>query len=109
LYRCTIESILSDYITAWYGYCPPPHIRRALQRVVQSAQRIIGGKLPALQDTYSIQCHRKAEKSRTTTTRATACSPRYHPVGEVSTGAAGTERLKNSFYLKAIRQLNNHH
>ena len=26
--------------------------------------------------------------SRTTTTRATSCSPRYHPEGEVSTGAS---------------------
>jgi hypothetical protein len=26
--------------------------------------------------------------SKTTTTRATACSPRYHPEGEVSTGAS---------------------
>ncbi|CDQ79456.1 unnamed protein product [Oncorhynchus mykiss] len=32
------------------------------QRVVRSAQRITGGKLPALQDTYSTICHRKAKK-----------------------------------------------
>jgi hypothetical protein len=44
-YRCTIESILSDCITA----CN----HRALQRMVRSAQHITGGKLPALQDTYS--------------------------------------------------------
>ena len=49
-YRCTIESILSGCIIAWYGNC--------------------------------------------------------HPEGEVK---AGTERLKNSFYLKAIRLLNSHH
>jgi hypothetical protein len=35
-YRCTIESILSDCITAWYGNCIT-HNRRALQRVVRSA------------------------------------------------------------------------
>jgi hypothetical protein len=51
-YRCTIESILSCCITAWYEKCTDGN-RRALQRVVRSAQRIIGGKLPALQDTYS--------------------------------------------------------
>ncbi|XP_070958959.1 probable E3 SUMO-protein ligase RNF212 [Oncorhynchus clarkii lewisi] len=66
--RCTIESILSDYITTWYGNCTA-HNRKALQRVVRSAQRITGGNLPTLQDTYSTGCHRKAKiSSRTTTT-----------------------------------------
>ena len=31
---------------------------------------------------------RPKRSSWTTTTRATACSPRYHPEGEVSTGAS---------------------
>jgi hypothetical protein len=31
---------------------------------------------------------RPNRSSRTTTTRATACSPRYHPEGEASTGAS---------------------
>ena len=38
-YRCTIESILSGCITAWYGNCSA-HIRKALLRVVRSAERI---------------------------------------------------------------------
>jgi hypothetical protein len=46
-YRCTIESILSGYITAWYGNCTTRNLK-TLQRVVRSAQRITGGKLPAL-------------------------------------------------------------
>ena len=45
--------------TAWYGNCSA-HNRKALQREVRSAQRITGGKLPALQDTYTTRCHRKA-------------------------------------------------
>jgi hypothetical protein len=60
-YRCTIDSILSGCITVWYGNCSS-HNRKAFQRVVRSAQRITGGKLPALQDTYSTQCHRKGKK-----------------------------------------------
>jgi hypothetical protein len=48
-------------ITAWYGNCTT-HNSRALQRVMRSAQHITGGKLPALQDTYSTRCHRKAKK-----------------------------------------------
>jgi hypothetical protein len=61
LYWCTIKSILSGCITAWYGNCTALN-RKALQRVVRSAQRITEGKLPALQDIYSTQCYRKAKK-----------------------------------------------
>ena len=37
--------------------------------------------------------------------------PRYHPEGEVNTGASklGPRAWKNSLYLKAIRLLNSHH
>ena len=59
--RCTIESILAGCITAWYGNCSALN-RKALQRVVRSAQRITGGKLPTLQDTYTTRCYRKAIK-----------------------------------------------
>jgi hypothetical protein len=41
---------------------PSPNNRRALQRVVWSAQRITGGTPSSLQDIYSTQCHRKAKK-----------------------------------------------
>ena len=53
--------MLSGCIAAWYSNCTA-HNHRALQRVVLSAQRITGGKLPALQVTYSTRCHRKAKK-----------------------------------------------
>ena len=59
-YRCTIESILLGCITAWYINCTALN-RKALQRVVRSAQHITGGKLPSLQDTYSTRCHGKAK------------------------------------------------
>ena len=52
IYRSTIESILSGCVTVWYGNCSALN-RKALQRVMQFAQRITGGKLPALQNTYS--------------------------------------------------------
>jgi hypothetical protein len=53
--------MLSGCLTAWYGNCTDRN-HRALQRVVRSAQRISGGTLPTLQDTYTIQCHGKAKK-----------------------------------------------
>uniref|UniRef100_A0A8C7MZF5 Reverse transcriptase domain-containing protein n=1 Tax=Oncorhynchus kisutch TaxID=8019 RepID=A0A8C7MZF5_ONCKI len=110
-YRCTIESILAGCITAWYGNCSA-HNRKALQRVVRSAQRITGGKLPALQDTYTTRCYRKAIKIIKDINHPSHCL--FTPLSSRRQGQyrcikAGTERLKNSFYLKAIRLLNSHH
>ena len=109
-YRYTIESILSGCIITWYGNCSA-HNGKALQRVERSAQRITGGKLPALQDTYT-RCHRKAIKIIKDNNQLGHClfttlsSRRRRQYRCIK---AGTERLKNSFYLKAIRLLNSHH
>ncbi|XP_052313507.1 uncharacterized protein LOC127906199 [Oncorhynchus keta] len=59
-YRCTIKSILLGCITAWYGKWSA-YNRKTLLRVVRSAQRITRGRLSALQNTYTIRCH-KAKK-----------------------------------------------
>jgi hypothetical protein len=110
-YRCTIESILSGCITAWYGNCTA-HIHKALQRVVRSAQCISGGKIPALLDTNSTRCQRKDKKIIKDINHLSHClftllsSKRR---GQYRCIKAGTERLKNHFYLKAIRLLNSHH
>ena len=58
--RCNIESI-----TAWYGNSSASD-RKALQRVVRMAQYITGAKLPAIQDLYTRQCQRMAQKLSTT-------------------------------------------
>ncbi|KAM9420539.1 meiosis-specific protein MEI4-like isoform 2-T2 [Salvelinus alpinus] len=60
-YSCTIESILTGCITAWYGNCSASD-RKALQRVVRTAQYITGAKLPAIQDLYTRRYQRKAIK-----------------------------------------------
>jgi predicted O-linked N-acetylglucosamine transferase (SPINDLY family) len=104
LYRCTIESILSGCITAWYGNCSA-HNRKALQMVVRSAQRITGSNLSALQDTYTTRCLRKAIKIIKDNNHPSHCL--FIPLSSRRRGQyrfikAGTERLKNSFYLKAI-------
>ena len=95
----------------WYSNCTARN-SRALQRVMRSAQRITEGKLPALQDTYSTQCHRKAKKIIKDNNHPSNClftllSSRRQ--GQYRCIKAGTERLKNSFYLKIIRLLNSHH
>ena len=50
-YSCTIESILTGCITAWYGNCSASDFR-ALQGVVRMAQYITRAKLPAIQDLH---------------------------------------------------------
>ena len=60
-YYCTIEGILTGCITTWYGNCSASD-RKALQRVVRTAQYITGAKLPAIQDLYTRLCQRKALK-----------------------------------------------
>ena len=106
-YRCTIESILLGCITAWYSNCTVCN-RSALQRVVRSAQRITRGTLPAIQDIYSPRYHKNANK---------IIKAVSHPSHSLFTPLpsrrrrqyrcikAGTERLRNSFYLHAIRLL----
>ena len=69
-------------------------------------------KLPALQDTYTTRCHRKAIKIIKDNNHPSHCL--FTPLSSRRRGQnrcikAGTERLKNSFYLKAIRLLNSHH
>ena len=82
------------------------HNLRALQRVMLSAQGITGGKLHALQDTYSTQCHRKVKKTIKDNNHPSYCL--VTPLlsrrrGQYRCIKAGTERLKNSFHLKYIR------
>ncbi len=60
-YSCTVESILTGYITAWFGNSTAGN-RKALQRVVRTARHIVGGELPSLQDIYTRRCVRKARR-----------------------------------------------
>ncbi|KAK3534564.1 hypothetical protein QTP86_016659, partial [Hemibagrus guttatus] len=58
-YRGTIESILSNCITAWFGNCTISD-RKTLQGIVRTAEKIIGVTLPSIMDIYSTRCIRKA-------------------------------------------------
>ncbi|KAI3374502.1 hypothetical protein L3Q82_006317 [Scortum barcoo] len=58
-YRGTIESILTSCITVWGGSYTV-HNRKALQRIVRTAERIIGVPPPYLQDLYTTRLTRKA-------------------------------------------------
>ncbi len=55
LYRGAVESILASCAAVWFGNYSAAD-RKALQRVVKSAQRITGSNLPTIEDIYSSRC-----------------------------------------------------
>ncbi|XP_059828790.1 uncharacterized protein LOC132395778 [Hypanus sabinus] len=59
-YRCTIESILINCISVWYGNCPVSDCK-ALQQVVKTAQRINGTQLPTIENIYHKRCLGRAK------------------------------------------------
>ena len=97
--------LLTGTITAWYGNTTTQD-HKALQRVVRSAERTIGGQLPNLGDTYVKQC-----KGRTTSILKDPSHPGYRLFSLLRSGnryrslAAMTERLRKSFYPQAVRYL----
>ncbi|KAI5107608.1 gastrula zinc finger protein XlCGF28.1-like, partial [Silurus meridionalis] len=105
-YTCTIESVLTGSITSWFGNSTMQD-RRALQRVVRSAERTIHTELPDLQDIYSMRCRTRARK---------IVKDLSHPNnGLFSLLRSGkrfrslkatTERMRRSFFPQAIRSLN---
>ncbi|KAK3571566.1 hypothetical protein QTP86_013190 [Hemibagrus guttatus] len=52
-YRGTIESVLSSCITAWFGNCTVLD-RKTLQRIVRTAEKIIGVSLPSITDMINL-------------------------------------------------------
>ena len=105
-YSCNIESILTGCITARYGNCLASD-RKALQRVVRTAQYITGEKLPAIQDLYTGQV---SEEGPTIVKDSSHPSHRLFsllPHGKWYRSAKSRPiRLLNSFYPQAIRLLN---
>ncbi|KAG5275363.1 hypothetical protein AALO_G00146590 [Alosa alosa] len=53
------KCILSSCIAVWGGSCTE-YNRKALQRIVNTAGRIIGASLPSLKDIYTTHITRKA-------------------------------------------------
>jgi hypothetical protein len=84
LYRCTVESILTNCATVWFGGCSVDD-RKALQRVMKTAQHITGAQLPAIVELQCKRCHIYARNGL----------PSYHQAG-----GTGTKRLRTvSFQL----------
>lgn len=101
-YRCTIESILTNCISVWYGNCSVSD-RKALQRVVKTAQWITGTQLPTIENIYHKRCLGRARN---------ASHPIYGLSPPPSNGQAyrslrsRTSRLRKSFFPEAVILLN---
>ncbi len=72
-YTCTVENILTGYITAWYGNSTSSN-RKALQRLVWTARHTLGGELPSLHDIYTRRRGKPGGSSVFSDTQAMDCS-----------------------------------
>lgn len=105
-YRACIESLLTYCISVWYASCTEADKKR-LQRVVKTAQRVIGHPLPSLDSIYTSRCSNRARKIV-----QDSLHPGHHLFTLLPSGRrcrsikSKTNRLKNSFYPKAITLLN---
>lgn len=105
-YRGTIESILTYCISCWFGNSTADE-RHKLNRIVRTAEKIIGASLPCIQDIYTERCVHRANsiiKDFTYFLRdmfiLLQSGKRYRSI------RARTSRLLNSFFPTAIRLLN---
>ena len=105
-YRSTIESILTYCITVWFSHCTEAD-RQRLQRVVRTAEKIIGCPLPSLRHLYTSRCLSRAEAIKRDNTH-----PAHHLFELLPSGRryrsirTRTNRLRNSFFPQAITALN---
>ncbi len=105
-YTCTVESILTGCITAWFGNSTVGN-RRALQRVVRTARHIVGGELPSLQDIYTRRCTRKAWRIIKDSSHPSHSLLSLLPSGRrFRSIRSRTSRLRDSFFPQAIRLMN---
>lgn len=60
--RGRIESIPTTGITVWYGKTTKAE-RKALQRIIKTAEKIIGNKLPSMDSICTQCCQKRADKN----------------------------------------------
>ena len=105
-YRGTTESILTGCFTAWYGSCTDRN-RKALQRVVRTAERISGCDLPSIQALYDERCISKARGIMKDPTHPNHKLFEMLPHGKrLRSLKATSNRLQKSFFPRTIRSMN---
>lgn len=105
-YRASIESILTYCISIWYASCTVAQ-KKALQGVINAAQRIIGCPLLKLEDLHSSRCLKRAHNIIKDISHPGHSMFELLPSGKrYRTIYTRTNRLKHSFYPIAISCLN---
>lgn len=105
-YRGAIESILTSSLSVWHGSCSAAD-KKALQRVVRTAEKIIRSPQPTIQDLYTSHCSKRATNIIKDTTHPAHKLFALLPSGKrYRSMRCHTNRLRNSFFPQAIRLLN---
>ena len=105
-YRCSIESILTYCMCVWFTSCTAAQ-RKKLQRVINTAQKIVGCPLPSLED-----LHRSRGLKKTQNILKDPSHPGHSLFELLPSGKryrsikSRTSRLTNSFYPTAVVALN---
>ena len=105
-YTAIIESILTSSITVWYTAATAKDKSR-LQRIIRSAEKVIGCNLPTLQDLHSSRTLRRARKIV-----ADPSHPGHSLFGTLPSGRrlrsirTKTSRHLNSFFPSSVGFLN---
>ncbi len=104
-YRGAIESILTGSITIWQGLCTAQD-RQALQRVIKTAQNIIGSHLPSISDISEMRRWHRARRILKDNTHPSHSSFILLPSGKwYRSICCRTTRLQSSFFPQAVRVL----
>lgn len=105
-YRCSVERVLTYCISVWFSSCTTAH-KKAIQTVINTAQKITGHYLPSLEDLYSIRCLRRAYTIIKDSTHPGHRMFELLPLGKCYRQLkTKTNRLRDSFYNRAISLLN---
>uniref|UniRef100_A0AAX7TII9 Biogenesis of lysosome-related organelles complex 1 subunit 1 n=1 Tax=Astatotilapia calliptera TaxID=8154 RepID=A0AAX7TII9_ASTCA len=108
-YTAIIESILTSSITVWYTGATIRDKQR-LQRVVRSAEKVIGCRLPSLQDLYTSRTLRRAARISADPSHPGHSLFDLLPSGRrLRSIRTRTSRHKNSFFPSAVGHMNNNH
>ncbi len=109
-YSVIIESIICTSITVWFSSATQSDHRR-LQRVVRTAERIIGTTLPSFQELYSSRVRKRAGKITLDPSHLFLCF--YLTLFELLPSgrcyralSTRTTRQRNSFFPQAIHLMN---
>uniref|UniRef100_A0A673FHD0 Reverse transcriptase domain-containing protein n=1 Tax=Sinocyclocheilus rhinocerous TaxID=307959 RepID=A0A673FHD0_9TELE len=101
-YSAIIESIVCTSITVWFSSATKSDLRR-LQRVVRTAERIIGTTLPSLQELYSSRVGKRAGKITLDPSHPAHSLFELLPSGRRYRAlSTRTARHRNSFFPQAI-------